>query len=211
LCKSIHDKYHYIINYEKQYYICNLHKEFYSNYCEECKLNICSLCTNEHKGHKVIAYKDIIPNISDIKNQLNYIRSKIDEANKIIKETINKLNKIIENNEIYYNILKNMTESYDDKNINYEILQNIKELKNSNYMDIIKEDDLLDIYYKLIKKKQIKTYEDGKYEGEFKNKLRDGKGIMYYNNGNKYEGEWKNDVKEGKGIMYYKSQGHYNK
>ena len=26
---------------------------------------------------------------------------------------------------------------------------------------------------------------------------------MYWNNGDRYEGEWKNDNKEGKGIYYY--------
>ena len=26
---------------------------------------------------------------------------------------------------------------------------------------------------------------------------------MYYNNGNRYEGDWKNDKKEGKGIYYF--------
>ena len=36
-----------------------------------------------------------------------------------------------------------------------------------------------------------------KYDGEFKNGLREGKGILYYNNGDKYEGYWKNDEKEG--------------
>ena len=25
---------------------------------------------------------------------------------------------------------------------------------------------------------------------------------MYYKNGNKYEGDWNNDVREGKGILY---------
>ena len=152
LCKSIHDNYHYIINYDKQYYICNIHKEFYSNYCEECKLNICFLCRNEHKDLNIIAYKDITPNLSDIKNQLNYIRKKIDETNTIINETINKLNKIIENNEIYYNIFKDMIKSYEDKNINYELLKNLKGLNSCNYFDNIKEDNLLDIYYNMIKK-----------------------------------------------------------
>ena len=201
LCKSIHDNCHYIINYEKQFYVCYIHKEFYSGYCEKCKLNICSYCSRDHINHKIIAYKDIIPNISDIKNQLNSLRKKIDKANNIIKETIAKLNIIIKNNEIYYNIFKDMIQSFDDKKINYELLQNIIELKANNYMDNINEDNLFDIYNKMTKKKQIKIYEDGKYEGEFKNDLRNGKGIMYYKNGNKYEGEWKNDVKEGKGIM----------
>ena len=33
--------------------------------------------------------------------------------------------------------------------------------------------------------------------------IREGKGIMYYNNGDRYEGEWKNDDTHGKGIYYY--------
>ena len=28
----------------------------------------------------------------------------------------------------------------------------------------------------------------------------EGKGIYYYNNGERYEGDWKNDKREGKGI-----------
>ena len=209
ICKSIHDNCHYIINYEKQYFICNIHKEFYTQYCEECKLNICSLCSNEHKKHKIIAYKDIIPNISDVKNQLNNIREKIDESNKIIEETIIKLKKIIENNEIYYNIFKDMVKNYDNNNINYKLLQNLKNLKNNNFMNNLNEDKLLDIYYKMNKTLQIKKYEDGEYKGELKNNKREGKGIMIYKNGNKYEGDWKNDVKEGKGIMIYNNGNKY--
>ena len=125
MCKSIHNNCHYIINYEKQYYICNIHKEFFTKYCDDCELNICSLCENDHKNHTLIKYKDIIPNISEIKQQLNSLRNIIDEANNIIKETINKYNKIIENNEIYYNICKNLIKSYEDNNINYEILENL--------------------------------------------------------------------------------------
>ena len=33
-----------------------------------------------------------------------------------------------------------------------------------------------------------------RYEGEFKNGKREGKGIMYYNNGKIENGYWKNDV-----------------
>ena len=33
----------------------------------------------------------------------------------------------------------------------------------------------------------------------------EGKGIYYFNNGEKYDGEWKNNLKEGKGIMYDKN------
>ena len=32
---------------------------------------------------------------------------------------------------------------------------------------------------------------------------------MYYHNGNKYEGEWKNGIKHGKGIFYFKNGAKY--
>ena len=42
-----------------------------------------------------------------------------------------------------------------------------------------------------------------RYEGDYKNDKREGKGIMYWNDGARYEGDFKNDKREGKGIMYY--------
>ena len=42
-----------------------------------------------------------------------------------------------------------------------------------------------------------------RYEGDFKNNLRVGKGIIYYKDGSKYEGEFKNNVRDGKGIIYF--------
>ena len=48
------------------------------------------------------------------------------------------------------------------------------------------------------------TYQDGeKYEGEFKNGIREGFGKYFYNNGDRYEGDFKNGVRDGKGIIYY--------
>ena len=46
------------------------------------------------------------------------------------------------------------------------------------------------------------VFDYGIYEGETKNDLKEGKGILFYNNGNRYEGEFKNDLIEGKGIYY---------
>ena len=42
-----------------------------------------------------------------------------------------------------------------------------------------------------------------KYIGKILNGVPDGKGIMYWENGDKYDGEWKNDKMEGKGIYYF--------
>ena len=47
--------------------------------------------------------------------------------------------------------------------------------------------------------------EEGKliYEGEYKNGIRNGEGIYYYNNGLKYEGEFVNGLREGNGVFYW--------
>ena len=42
-----------------------------------------------------------------------------------------------------------------------------------------------------------------RYVGQVVNGLKEGKGIVYYNDGDRYEGEWKNSKKEGKGIYYW--------
>ena len=58
-------------------------------------------------------------------------------------------------------------------------------------------------------KYEIKYYPEGKYEGQLVNGRREGKGKMYYNDdqnylGKIYDGEWKNDLREGRGIEYWK-------
>ena len=72
-------------------------------------------------------------------------------------------------------------------------------INEGNYIN--KFNDLINIYNK-INNKQIKNEteidkEGNKFIGEFKNGLRNGKGILYYNsndyyNRERYEGEWKN-------------------
>ena len=64
--------------------------------------------------------------------------------------------------------------------------------------------------YKLSKYNKT-SLKNAKYEGDWVDGKREGKGVMTYGkphyknqNGQKqYEGEWKNDKQHGKGIMYY--------
>jgi len=42
-----------------------------------------------------------------------------------------------------------------------------------------------------------------KYNGEYKNRKPNGRGKMYYANGEIYEGEWLNGQRHGKGILYF--------
>ena len=60
-----------------------------------------------------------------------------------------------------------------------------------------------------VKANQEIVYADGKYVGQVVNGLKEGKGIMYFNDGHYYEGDWKNDKEEGKGIEYYEEYERY--
>ncbi len=55
-------------------------------------------------------------------------------------------------------------------------------MKNKN--KILNEDNI-----KLKYENLLKQYNNGKYEGEFKNNKKEGKGIFYYSNSNIYKGD----------------------
>ena len=158
-CKDKHIKQyqeHNIINYDEKNYICNIHNYNYSSYCKNCNKNICIYCIKEHKGHEVINYMDILPDIKDI--NINKLRNNIDRFKEIINDIINQLNKIKENIEYYYNINNNIYNSLKNKHINYELLYNYNQINKSDIIndinDIINNDNnryqkLNEIYNKM--------------------------------------------------------------
>ena len=125
LCKSIHDKNHIIIEYDKKNIICNIHNDFYVKYCKDCNRNICYKCKNEHRNHNKIDYEDLIENENNNKELKEYI----DKLDNIIDDIIGKLKYIKESMNIYYNISNNII---NNNNRNYEILNNINEFINYN-------------------------------------------------------------------------------
>ena len=49
-----------------------------------------------------------------------------------------------------------------------------------------------------------KYYDDGTYyRGTVKNGMRNGYGIFIYLDKSRYEGEWENDMRQGKGKLYF--------
>ena len=114
-------------------------------------------------------------NNNEINNELN------DEYENIIK--IKQKNKIIYE---YEEKIKNIKLEYENK---------INEIKNNHNIELQKL-----MNKNTINNKIIKEYENGRYEGELITKENKGKGIFLYKSGCKYEGEWKNFMKEGKGI-----------
>ena len=132
LCKQNHNLNHNIIKYSQKNYICSEHNNFFIKFCEECHLNICTLCDNKHEYHKTIPFYNLKDDVEKSKKKLKEFRTVLDAFNEQIYEIIKKLNKLIEDMNTYYEIINNIFQSYDDKNINYQVLKNINEINNNN-------------------------------------------------------------------------------
>ena len=152
---------------------------------------ICPYCNKKIKLNTE-KIDDIILINNNIKDIINGIKFNIDN---IIKLSIN--------NNISFQ-LKNINIILDT--INENMNKNNEKLKNLlNENNEVINNKLNEINNSI---KEIKC-DDGRYVGQIFNGKREGKGILYWNDGDRYEGDWKNDNKEGKGIYYYKSGNRY--
>ena len=132
LCKSVHDKTHSIINYDNKNYVCNKHNETLFKYCEDCKIDMCLSCVDEHKGHNIQSYEDKLVDIKNFKYLLNYLDKSINKFKKNLEEAILKFKSMIENLDIYYNLYNDMLNKYEkNKNRNYNFLLNSSNIHHS--------------------------------------------------------------------------------
>ena len=126
------------IENDKKFYICELHQNPYTDYCTNCKINICSSCKVQHMNHSIQSFNEIKPNIVEIKNKMNEMKKTIDLLDVHIKEIIKCLNNVKENMDIYYEIYNNIINNYDENKNNYEVLQNLIDINNDNIIEEIK-------------------------------------------------------------------------
>ena len=141
ICRSNHDKNHYIINYEDKNYICQLHNENFNSYCKDCKKNICMYCEKDHNKHNLFTFGPNIPNNDILQKKKDELRIKIDKLKNNIEDIKNILNKTFENMEYFYKIYVDIIDNYNFKKINYELIYNInKAILNNKIID-----DLTDI------------------------------------------------------------------
>ena len=117
----------------------------------------------------------LIEIINDLNQLMNYYKDNL--SIKILSNVINKINYIINENKKNLQLLRN-----DISSMCNQINKRFDKLEINN-----------------INKQEIK-FNDGKYIGQVVNGLAEGKGTWYGFNGDRYEGEWRNDKKEGKGI-----------
>ena len=161
LCKSHHDKRHFIINYEVKNYICPLHFDSYFKYCHNCQINICMLCNKNHINHKLESFENIISNPDNKRAELDRLKKEIDVFNNNVKKIISGLNQLIENMETYYKIFDDIFNNYNVKNKNFNVLKNINQInlennifkeileinKKENYIEKI--NNIFNIFYKM--------------------------------------------------------------
>ena len=130
LCKSIHDKTHSIINYDNKNYICNKHNDIFFQYCEDCNIDMCLSCTNEHKNHKIVLYQDKIIDIKKLRKKMNEFKDVINKFKLNLEEIMIKFKKIMINMDTIYNINNDILSNYEkNKSSNYKLLLNL------NYID----------------------------------------------------------------------------
>lgn len=109
--------------------------------------------------------------------------------------------------------LKAKAENSEDDENSDGISEYSEVLEDSQYLDYDMESDLFD-FIELSKHEhfKVKRYKDAIYRGQVdpKTGLRQGMGVMEYENGRVYEGSWTNDLRTGQGFEKYANGNHYN-
>ncbi len=138
LCKTSHDKTHYIIKYEEKDSICFEHGDNYNLYCKTCNKNLCASCENEHPEHEIISLGKLIPREKNFNKKINDLKDSINKFKEEIENIINILNKVKNYMDTYYQISSEIINALNIKKKNFEMLSNFNEI--NNYSDIIMKD-----------------------------------------------------------------------
>lgn len=98
-------------------------------------------------------------------------------------------------------------------NYNLKSLINEWKNKNSDKKEIILRNNLIVFKddYKNVTSEKVELYtKNFQYHGSVKDGLKNGKGIIYFKNGEKYDGNWFNNEKHGKGKYFYEDKSNYS-
>ena len=155
LCRSTHDKSHYIINYEQKNCICEEHGEPYTSYCKTCKKDICISCDEKHDDHEIEFYQKMRYKKDQMKDNVSGLKEHIEQFNKIINDCIEKLNKVKNMMGKFYEIIGIIYNTINSKYRNYNKLFNINLINNNEIKNdiqkIINETDINNRIIKILK------------------------------------------------------------
>ena len=118
--------------------------------------------------------------INDLQQIINYSHDNL--TIKRISDIIIKMNFIINENKKNMELIINHFSNLENK-INH-LLKQKSDINNHQELKLV----------------------NGRYVGQVVNGLREGKGIMYFNNGDRYDGEWRNNKQNGKGVKYWNTE-----
>ena len=127
--------------------VCQKHLKNFNFYCTDCKRNICELCLDNHKSHKIISFLDIGLTENEI-NQFDKLIKEFDInfetfskiKNGIVK-LINKMKLSKENTTIYENDLKNNFKQYYIDFFEY-VNKELKSYENLNLIKLVEFENL---------------------------------------------------------------------
>ena len=182
-----------ISNFNHNYVNINLCTDKFkhsSTFYENRGLSINEKSDNDKK--REISYEEIIRDKN--KNEKN----KIKNENNGTTNSFNSNNKN-EDNSGKKEINNNVNNKIQNKITNIIRVNKIPNLKSNNNANPKFSNSTISKSktYNLI----TKSYPNGTYKGYILNDKREKSGIMIFNNGAKYEGQWKNDKKHGKGVF----------
>ena len=110
--------------YENNFnYLCEKHSIKFNSYCDSCKSNICYKCIKEHNSHKIIPFKIIGFNeteLKQIKTSINEFENCIDKFKIDIKNHFENIDTLMDDYiSIYENDNNNNYKSYYIKQFKY--------------------------------------------------------------------------------------------
>ena len=161
-CKNSHFKQnpkHHFISFQKADIFCPIHKLKYTNFCEQCKQNLCDDCVNEHpiENHHLFLFETM--NVSkeeleEIKYQLVKENEILHNIKKIFSDTLNtltsKFNDIISYKFLCLKFKNVIVNNYEQKDTNFQVIDNLNRLKYiTEDVKIEPEMNELDIIYEL--------------------------------------------------------------
>ena len=159
---------------------CNEACKKYMWFCLDCKQNLCILCKDAHKEHKIKNFSKMYKlgkeEKKELKNKLKEQNEKIEKFKNIIDNWLKRITKIIDiykkKLELYWEINNIILKKYDVKNNFYEEIKNIENLRedfDKNFMDLLKNENYFnkqnEIIFRLLNENYIKIYK-GKKEKE---------------------------------------------
>ena len=132
LCQEGNDTNHSLVKYEEKNCICPKHNDGFIQYCSRCNTNLCVACFEEHQGHEIMHFGNLIPKSGEIKKKVEEMTKEFETFDNNINSLIYKLNEMKNIINLFKDININILKNFDMRNKNYNILQNLKEIINNN-------------------------------------------------------------------------------